>query len=125
MVTRVWSRNACHVCGYIYIYVCVVHVGLSLLDVCVYFQVKYFAVARGDVAGFIQFQTKLKSWDHAPGVLCVQESGGSALDANGDEVLFADRDFSVAKGIVCIAAEADTMTRQRLTACVQQTDISE
>jgi 3'-phosphoadenosine 5'-phosphosulfate (PAPS) 3'-phosphatase len=88
-------------------------------------QVKYFAVARGDVAGFIQFQTKLKSWDHAPGVLCVQESGGSALDANGDEVLFTDREFSVAKGIICIAAEADTMTRQRLTACVQQTDMGE
>ena len=63
-------------------------------------------MARGDVAGFIQFQTNLKSWDHAPGVLCVQESGGIALDANGAEVLFTDREFSVSKGIVCIAAEA-------------------
>jgi 3'-phosphoadenosine 5'-phosphosulfate (PAPS) 3'-phosphatase len=86
--------------------------------------VKYFAVARGDVAGFIQFQTSLKSWDHAPGVLCVQESGGTALDATGSDVLFLDREFSVAKGIVCIAAEADTMTKQRLTACLEQTDVT-
>jgi len=93
-------------------------------EICCGAQVKYFAVARGDVAGFIQFQTNLKSWDHAPGVLCVQESGGIALDANGAEVLFTDREFSVSKGIVCIAAEADSMTRQRLTACVEQTDVT-
>jgi len=93
-------------------------------EICCGAQVKYFAVARGDVAGFIQFQTNLKSWDHAPGVLCVEESGGLALDADGKEVVFGDREFSVAKGIVCSAAEADTMTRQRLMACVQQTEIN-
>ena len=91
-------------------------------EICCGAQVKYFAVARGDVAGFIQFQRSLKSWDHAPGVLCVQESGGMALDAAGNEIIFADREFSVEKGIVCCAAEASQMIQQRLMACVQQTD---
>lgn len=92
-------------------------------EICCGAQVKYFAVARGDVAGFIQFQRSLKSWDHAPGVLCVQESGGIAQDAGGNEIIFDDREFTVEKGIVCCAAEANAMTRQRLVACVQQTDV--
>lgn len=93
-------------------------------EICCGAQVKYFAVARGDVAGFIQFQSSLKSWDHAPGVLCVQESGGIALDAAGKDIVFAGREFTVEKGIVCCAAESDTMTRQRLMACVQETVVS-
>jgi 3'(2'), 5'-bisphosphate nucleotidase len=93
-------------------------------EICCGAQVKYFAVARGDVAGFIQFQSSLKSWDHAPGVLCVQESGGIALDAAGNDIVFAGREFTVEKGIVCCAAESDTMTRQRLMACVQETVVS-
>lgn len=93
-------------------------------EICCGAQVKYFAVARGEFAGFIQFQTSLKSWDHAPGVLCVEESGGIALDAEGNDVVFTGREFEVKKGIVCCAAEADAETRKRLTACVQQTDIN-
>jgi 3'(2'), 5'-bisphosphate nucleotidase len=94
-------------------------------EICCGAQVKYFAVARGDVAGFIQFQQdQLKSWDHAPGVLCVQESGGIAQDADGNEILFDGREFKVRKGIVCCAAETDTMTRQRFIECVEQTDIT-
>lgn len=94
-------------------------------EVCCGAQVKYFAVAQGHVAGFIQFQeTSLKSWDHAPGILCVQESGGSALDGNQEEIIFEGREFRAAKGIVCCAKEANTQTTQRLLACVQQTDIT-
>lgn len=87
--------------------------------------IKYFTVARGDAAGFIQFQQDgLKSWDHAPGILCVQESGGMVVDGNGDDVVFDDRTFSVTKGIVCSAAQANPMIRQRLLACLQETNIT-
>jgi len=89
-------------------------------EVCCGAQVKYFAVARGDVAGFIQFQEKLKSWDHAPGVLCVQESGGVALDGQGNEVVFGGREFNVDGGIVCVAAEAGDRVRQLFQACVRR-----
>lgn len=68
-------------------------------EVCCGAQVKYFAVASGQVAGFIQFQeTSLKSWDHAPGVLCVQESGGTCYDGEEQDIIFKNREFSVSKG---------------------------
>lgn len=49
--------------------------------------IKYWCVAQGTVAGFIQYETPLKSWDHACGVLCVIESGGTSTDAFGKEVM--------------------------------------
>ena len=84
--------------------------------------VKYYAVAQGRAAGFIQFESRLKSWDHAAGVLCVEESGGLVVDAAGQPVRFYDREFQVEKGIVCSAAEADEKTRQRLLASVAECD---
>lgn len=93
-------------------------------EICCGAQIKYWAVACGQVAGFIQFQCSAKSWDHAPGVLCVQESGGTAIDGNGDEILFIDREISIHKGIVCCAAESNDMKRHRMLSCVQETDIT-
>jgi hypothetical protein len=45
--------------------------------------VKYYAIASGQAAGFLQLSPKasgyVNSWDHAPGMLCVEESGGGVL----------------------------------------------
>mmetsp|Transcript_56118 Transcript_56118/g.147378 ORF Transcript_56118/g.147378 Transcript_56118/m.147378 type:complete len:198 (+) Transcript_56118:100-693(+) len=75
--------------------------GAGLQTVCCGAMIKYFEVAAGRAAGFVQFEESLKSWDHACGLICVSESGGIALDGAGEEVLFADRTFTVTGGIVC------------------------
>ena len=69
--------------------------------ICCGAMVKYFATAAGRAAGFVQYEEELKSWDHACGVICVAESGGRATDGDSAPVLFADRVFNVAGGIVC------------------------
>lgn len=93
-------------------------------NLCCGSQAKYFAIARGEAAGFIQLQaSSLKVWDHAPGILCVKESGGNVLDARGQDIRFEGREFSVAKGIICCAREADSKTRELLMASVQATKI--
>lgn len=80
--------------------------------------VKYWAVAAGDVAGFIQFENTLKAWDHAAGIACVNESGGTCLDASGNPVVVSDRTFSVDRAVVCCAKAADQKTKQLLQASV-------
>ena len=75
-------------------------------DVCCGAMVKYWAVAEGSCAGFIQYEESLKSWDHACGVLCVIESGGKCVDGSDAAVVFPEREFKVDRGIVCSAAEA-------------------
>mmetsp|Transcript_58915 Transcript_58915/g.140132 ORF Transcript_58915/g.140132 Transcript_58915/m.140132 type:complete len:250 (+) Transcript_58915:3-752(+) len=75
-------------------------------DVCCGAMVKYWAVAEGSCAGFIQYEESLKSWDHACGVLCVIESGGKCVDGSDAPVVFPDREFQVDRAIVCSAAEA-------------------
>lgn len=75
-------------------------------NVCCGAMIKYWSVAQGTVAGFIQYETPLKSWDHACGVLCVIESGGKATDASGNPVRFFDRTFDVDKAVVCSASDA-------------------
>jgi len=59
----------------------------SYKQVCCGAMIKYWCVAQGTVAGFIQYETPLKSWDHACGVLCVIESGGTSTDAFGEQVI--------------------------------------
>ncbi len=76
---------------------------------------------QGTAAGFIQFETPLKSWDHACGVLCVIESGGACTDAAGQPVRFPGREFAVAKGIVCAAAGTSEETRAKLVSSVALT----
>jgi 3'(2'), 5'-bisphosphate nucleotidase len=44
---------------------------------------KYVAIARGDAEIFMKFARvgyKEKIWDHAPGVLIIQEAGGIVTD---------------------------------------------
>ncbi|CAE7246420.1 unnamed protein product [Symbiodinium natans] len=71
-------------------------------DLCCGSMVKYFAVAAGTHCGYVQYEEQLKTWDHACGILCVEESGGAACvtDAAGEPVRFFGRKFSVCGGIV-------------------------
>ena len=77
--------------------------GAGLQTICCGAMIKYFACAAGRVAGFVQYEQSLKTWDHACGLICVAESGGAATDANGAPVLFPDRAFGVEGGVVCAA----------------------
>lgn len=54
--------------------------------------VKYAAIARGDAEIFMKFATagyKEKVWDHAAGVLIVEEAGGVVTDAGGRPLDFS------------------------------------
>ncbi|XP_042478752.1 PAP-specific phosphatase HAL2-like isoform X2 [Macadamia integrifolia] len=60
--------------------------GLRNQPLRVYSMVKYGAIARGDAEIFMKFAKagyKEKIWDHAAGVLIVQEAGGVVTDAGG------------------------------------------
>mmetsp|Transcript_33640 Transcript_33640/g.77653 ORF Transcript_33640/g.77653 Transcript_33640/m.77653 type:complete len:332 (+) Transcript_33640:77-1072(+) len=81
--------------------------------------VKYWAVAAGEYAGFIQYATQLKTWDHASGVLCVIESGGCCTDAAGGPVAFAAREVPVNGGVICSASEAPDAIHERMLEAVR------
>lgn len=54
--------------------------------------VKYAAVARGEAEIYMKFARstyKEKIWDHAAGVLLVQEAGGVVTDAGGRPLDFS------------------------------------
>lgn len=58
----------------------------------VYSMVKYAAIARGDAEIFMKFGRsgyREKIWDHAAGVLIVQEAGGVVTDAGGRPLDFS------------------------------------
>ena len=82
--------------------------------VCCGAMIKYFQVAAGRHVGFIQSEEKLKAWDHACGLICVDESGGRATDAEGGQVAFDGRQFAVKGGIVCTSRWAMEEQRQAL-----------
>ena len=87
--------------------------------------VKYFATAAGRACGFVQYEEELKSWDHACGVICVAESGGEATDAAGDAILFADRIFHVAGGIVCASRFATDEVKAKLLQAADACEVPE
>ncbi|VAI62595.1 unnamed protein product [Triticum turgidum subsp. durum] len=61
-------------------------VGLRNQPLRVYSMVKYAAIARGDAEIFMKFARagyKEKIWDHAAGVVIIQEAGGVVTDAGG------------------------------------------
>lgn len=67
-------------------------VGLRKEPLRVYSMVKYAAIARGDAEIFMKFARagyKEKIWDHAAGVLIVQEAGGVVTDAGGRPLDFS------------------------------------
>lgn len=62
------------------------NVGLRKKPLRVYSMVKYAAIARGEAEIYMRFARsgyKEKIWDHAAGVLLVQEAGGVVTDAGG------------------------------------------
>lgn len=58
----------------------------------VYSMVKYAAIARGDAEIFMKFARagyKEKIWDHAAGVVIIQEAGGVVTDTGGRPLDFS------------------------------------
>lgn len=54
--------------------------------------VKYAAIARGDAEVFMKFAKsgyKEKIWDHAAGVVIIEEAGGVVTDAGGRQLDFS------------------------------------
>ncbi|KAI4322900.1 hypothetical protein L6164_022550 [Bauhinia variegata] len=67
-------------------------VGLRKQPMHVHSMVKYAAIARGDAEIFMKFAKsgyKEKIWDHAPGVVIVEEAGGVVTDAGGRPLDFS------------------------------------
>ncbi|KAH1048594.1 hypothetical protein J1N35_039378 [Gossypium stocksii] len=67
-------------------------VGLRKQPLRVYSMVKYAAIARGDAEIFMKFARtgyKEKIWDHAAGVIIIQEAGGVVTDAGGSPLDFS------------------------------------
>lgn len=67
-------------------------VGLRKQPLRVYSMVKYAAIARGDAEIFMKFARagyKEKIWDHAAGVLIIEEAGGVVTDAGGRPLDFS------------------------------------
>ncbi|OAY26116.1 PAP-specific phosphatase HAL2-like [Manihot esculenta] len=67
-------------------------VGLRTQPLRVYSMVKYAAIARGDAEIFMKFARagyKEKIWDHAAGVVIIEEAGGVVTDAGGRPLDFS------------------------------------
>ncbi|XP_019162131.1 PREDICTED: PAP-specific phosphatase HAL2-like [Ipomoea nil] len=74
----------------------------------VYSSMKYAAIARGDAEAFMKFGRagkKEKVWDHAAGVVIIQEAGGVVSDAGGDPLDFSNGAYieGVDRGIIACA----------------------
>lgn len=66
--------------------------GLRKQPLRVYSMVKYAAIARGDAEIFMKFARagyKEKIWDHAAGVVIIEEAGGVVTDARGHPLNFS------------------------------------
>ncbi|KAF4386893.1 hypothetical protein F8388_006848 [Cannabis sativa] len=83
-------------------------VGLRKQPLRVYSMVKYAAIARGDAEIFMKFARagyKEKIWDHAAGVLIIQEAGGTVTDAGGQLLDFSKGTYleGLDRGIIASA----------------------
>lgn len=71
-------------------------IGLSREPLRVYSMAKYAAIARGDAEIFMKFARagyREKIWDHAAGVIIVEEAGGVVTDAGGRPLDFSKGRF--------------------------------
>lgn len=87
-------------------------VGLRKKPLRVYSMVKYAAIARGDAEIFMKFARagyKEKIWDHAAGVLIVQEAGGVVTDAGGRPLDFSRGVFLEGLDRGIIVCSGDTL----------------
>ncbi|CAA0825113.1 PAP-specific phosphatase HAL2-like [Striga hermonthica] len=85
-------------------------VGLRNQPLRVYSMVKYAAVARGDAEIFMKFARsgyKEKIWDHAAGVVIIQEAGGVVTDAGGRPLCFSKGKFleGLDRGIIACSGD--------------------
>ncbi|WCJ26964.1 3'(2') 5'-bisphosphate nucleotidase [Euphorbia peplus] len=86
-------------------------VGLRTQPLRMYSMVKYAAIARGDAEVFMKFARtgyKEKIWDHAAGVIIIQEAGGVVTDAGGRALDFSKGVYleGLDRGIIaCSGAE--------------------
>ncbi|XP_015067253.1 PAP-specific phosphatase HAL2-like [Solanum pennellii] len=83
-------------------------VGLRNQPLRVYSMVKYAAIARGDAEIYMKFARagyKEKIWDHAAGVLIIEEAGGVVTDAGGQPLDFSKGEFleGLDRGIIACA----------------------
>ena len=78
--------------------------GIGRQPLRIYSSAKYGAVARGDAEVFMKFPEasyREKSWDHAAGVIVVEEAGGRVTDAGGTPLDFSQgRLLALDRGIV-------------------------
>ncbi|CAI5509593.1 unnamed protein product [Closterium sp. Naga37s-1] len=93
--------------------------GISNAPLRVYSMAKYAAIARGDADIFMKFARngyQEKVWDHAAGVVIVEEAGGVVTDAGGKPLDFTRGRFlsSLDRGIV--ASSSLELHQQLLTA---------
>ncbi|KAL2612256.1 hypothetical protein R1flu_023948 [Riccia fluitans] len=87
------------------------HLGLRNRPLRVYSMAKYAAIARGDAEIFMKFAKtgyREKIWDHAAGVLIVQEAGGVVTDAGGNPLDFSQGRFldNLDRGIIACSGNA-------------------
>lgn len=85
--------------------------GLRNQPLRVYSMAKYAAIARGDAEIFMKFAKtgyKEKIWDHAAGVLIVQEAGGVVTDAGGRPLDFSKGRFleGLDRGIIACCGKS-------------------
>ncbi|KAM3362418.1 PAP-specific phosphatase HAL2-like [Capsicum galapagoense] len=83
-------------------------VGLRNQPLRVYSMVKYAAIARGDAEIYMKFARagyKEKIWDHAAGVLIIEEAGGVVTDAGGSPLDFSKGEYleGLDRGIIACA----------------------
>ena len=76
------------------------------LPLCCGSLVKYAAVATGRAAAFVQHPVpgveSLKAWDHAAGVVVVEEAGGRVSDVRGGALDLSGRLFAPEGGFVVV-----------------------
>jgi len=73
-------------------------------------QCKYALVARGDADIYLRLPRRSlpfeSIWDHASGVLCVEEAGGRISDLDGRPLDFGrGRTLAANRGVIACAAE--------------------
>ena len=84
------------------------NLGIESKPLRIYSQVKYGSVARADADVFMKFpkaEYREKVWDHASGVILVEEAGGVVTDAGGTPLDFSKgRYLELDRGIVAASA---------------------